>query len=52
MTRYTPYEILFGRKANVPEQLQQNPAPAYNYDDVIHEVKRNYKKVMNLPEQI
>ena len=40
MTRYTPYEILFGRKANVPGQLQQASAPIYNYDDLVHDVKR------------
>jgi hypothetical protein len=27
MTRYTPYEILFGRKANIPGHLQQTPVP-------------------------
>ena len=40
MTRYTPYEILFGRKANVPGQLQQATAPTYNCDDLVHDVKR------------
>jgi len=40
MTRYTPYEILFGRKANVPGQLQQKPAPVYNYSDVDHDIER------------
>ena len=40
MTRYTPYEILFGRKENVPGQLQQASSPTYNYDDLVHDVKR------------
>jgi len=40
MTKYTPYEILFGRKANIPGQRQQKPAPVYNYDDVVHDNKR------------
>ena len=39
LTKFTPYEILFGRKANVPGQLQQTPTPIYNYDDLIHDVK-------------
>jgi hypothetical protein len=40
MTRYTPYEILFGRKSNVSGQLQQKPAPVYSYDGVVQDVKR------------
>ena len=40
MTKYTPYEILFGRKANIPGQLQQKTAPLYNYDDFVHDVKQ------------
>jgi len=40
MTRYTPYEVLFGRKTNKPEQLQQKPTSVYNYDDVVHDIKR------------
>ena len=37
MTRYTPYEIVFGRKANLPGQLQQKTAPN---DDIVHDVKQ------------
>jgi hypothetical protein len=44
MTKYTPYEILFGRKANIPGHLQQKPAPVYNYDDVIHDIKRKLRE--------
>ena len=40
MTKYTPYEIVFGRKANLPGQLQQRTAPLYNYDDIVYDVKR------------
>ena len=39
MTKYTPCEIVFGRKANLPGQLQQKTAPLYNYDDIVHDVK-------------
>jgi len=38
ITRYTPNEILFGRKADAPGQLQQRLTPVYNYDDVAHDV--------------
>jgi hypothetical protein len=39
MAKYTPYAVLFGRKANVPGQLQQPPKPLYNYDDFLHDIK-------------
>jgi hypothetical protein len=40
MTKYTPYEVLFGRKANIPGQLQWKTALLYNYDDTVHNVKQ------------
>jgi hypothetical protein len=42
MPNYTPYEILFGRKANIPECLQQRSIPSYNYD-LIH-IKRKLQE--------
>jgi transposase InsO family protein len=44
MTKYTPYEVIFGRKANMPGQLQQTPAPVYIYDDLVHDVKRKLQE--------
>jgi hypothetical protein len=44
MTRYTPYEIPFGRKANIPGHLQQTPVPMYNYDDLVYDVKRKLQE--------
>jgi hypothetical protein len=40
MTKFTPYEILFGRKANIPGSLQHRSVPSYNYDNLIHDIKR------------
>ena len=40
MTKYTPHEIMFGKKANVAGQLQQRTAPLYNYDVMVHDVKQ------------
>ena len=40
MRKYTLYEMVFGRKTNVPRQLQQRTAPLYNYDDIVHDVKQ------------
>jgi hypothetical protein len=34
-TKYTPYEMLFGRIANVPGKLQQAPQPFYNFYDIV-----------------
>ena len=48
MTKYTPYEILFGRKANIPGQLQQKPTPVYNYDDLVHDVKLKLQRCHEL----
>jgi hypothetical protein len=42
MTKYTPYKIVFGRKANLPGQLQQKTAPLYNYV-IVHDVKQKLK---------
>jgi len=44
VTKYTPYEVLFGRKANIPGQLQQTPTPVYNYDDIVYDVKRKLQE--------
>jgi hypothetical protein len=43
MTKYTPDEVLFGRTANIPGQLQQPPTPVYNYD-VIHDVRKRLQE--------
>jgi hypothetical protein len=48
MTKYTPYEILFGGKANVPGQLQQQATPVYNYDDLVHDIKRRLQECHKL----
>jgi hypothetical protein len=44
MTRYTPYEVLFGRKAKIPGQLQQTPTPVYNFDDIVQDIKRRLQE--------
>jgi len=44
MTKYTPYEILFGRKANIPGYVQYKSVPSYNYDDLIHDIKKRLQE--------
>jgi len=43
MTKYTPYGIVFGRKDNLPGQLQQRTVPLYNYDDIFHDLKQKLR---------
>ena len=35
----TPFELLFGYKAQVSSSLQERPMPHYNYDDYVGELK-------------
>ena len=50
MTKYTPYKVLLGKKANIPGQLQQTPTPVYNYDNIVHNGK-NCRNAIKLLEQ-
>jgi hypothetical protein len=38
-TGYTPFELVYGFKANMPSVLQENPSVQYNYDDFVTELK-------------
>lgn len=38
-TQYTPYEVLFGMKPELPSSLSRAPEPVYNYDDYVQELK-------------
>lgn len=39
ITKFTPYEMLFGRIANIPGVLQKSGRPQYNYDDFVMDLK-------------
>jgi hypothetical protein len=39
VTRFTPYETLFGRVANIPGKLQRKPQPLYNFEDIVLDIK-------------
>ena len=39
VTKFSPYEVLFGRKCNLPESLQKTPQPLYNYEDIVKIIK-------------
>lgn len=39
-TGYTPHELMYGRKANIPGRLQEAPSsPQYTYDDYVMELR-------------
>lgn len=38
-TGFTPHELMFGRKPNIPGILQKTPNPLYNHDEYAHELK-------------
>ncbi|KAL4100899.1 hypothetical protein QTP88_020924 [Uroleucon formosanum] len=39
-TDFTPYELLFGRKPNIPSTLTREPEPQYNYDNYVFDLKK------------
>jgi len=34
-TSYTPYELVFGRKPNIPSSFHKEPEAQYNYDNYV-----------------
>lgn len=38
-TKYSPFELMFGFKANIPISVSKNPEVVYNYDDYYYELK-------------
>ena len=43
VTKFTPYELLFGRIAKIPGMLQQKPQPLYNYENLVHEFRQKFQ---------
>ena len=39
VTKFTPYEVLFGRIANIPGKLQRKTQPLYNFEDIVMDIK-------------
>jgi hypothetical protein len=39
ITGNSPYELLFGRRCNLPGELEQEVQPLYNYDDIVRVIK-------------
>jgi hypothetical protein len=51
VTRFTPYEVLFGRVANIPGKLQRKPQPLYNFDDIVLEIKHKMQSCQQLAKE-
>lgn len=39
-TNFTPFELVFGKKPNLPAVFLREPEPEYNYDNYIFDLKR------------
>lgn len=42
-TKYTPFELMFGRRVQLPNVLVKEPEPVYNYDDYLNELKYRFQ---------
>jgi transposase InsO family protein len=51
VTKYTPYEVLFGRTANIPGKLQRQPQPLYNFDDIVRDIKYKMQNCQQLARE-
>jgi hypothetical protein len=49
--KYTPYEVLFGRIANIPEKLQRQTQPVYNFDDRVLEIKKKMQNCQQIAKE-
>jgi hypothetical protein len=51
VTKYTPYEVLFGRIANIPGKLQRQPQPIYNFDDIVLQIKNRMQSCQQIAKE-
>jgi hypothetical protein len=51
VTKYTPYEVLYGRIANIPGNLQRSPQPVYNFEDIVIEIKHKMQNCQQLARE-
>jgi hypothetical protein len=51
VTKYTPYEVLFGRIANIPGKLQRQPQPLYNFDDIVLQIKSRMQNCQQIARE-
>jgi transposase InsO family protein len=51
VTKYTPYEVLFGRIENIPEKLQRQPQNLSNFDDVVIDIKQKMQNCQQVAKE-
>ncbi|PNF41072.1 hypothetical protein B7P43_G06245 [Cryptotermes secundus] len=51
VTKYTPYEVLFGRIANIPGKLQREPQPLYNFEDIVMDIKQKMQSCQQIAKE-
>jgi transposase InsO family protein len=49
-TRYSPYELLCGRKCNLPGELSEK-GNLYNYDDVVQVIRHRMRESHHIAQQ-
>lgn len=50
-TKYTPFELMYGRKVSLPGVLTRKPEPIYNYDDYVTELKYQFQKSATMAKE-
>jgi hypothetical protein len=50
-TAYTPFELVYGFKSEVPSALRETPSPQYNYEDNVAELKRRLRSAHEIARQ-
>jgi hypothetical protein len=51
ITRYSPYELLFGRRCNLPGEVEQEVQPLYNYDDIVKVIKHRLQESHHIAQK-
>jgi len=44
ITKYQPYELIYGFPASIPHTLSRTPQPGNNYDDYVFELKQKLQE--------
>ncbi|PNF37360.1 hypothetical protein B7P43_G17830 [Cryptotermes secundus] len=50
VTKFTPYEVLFGRIANIPGKLQRKTEP-YNFEDIVMDIKQKMQSCQQMARE-
>ncbi|PNF43128.1 hypothetical protein B7P43_G18013 [Cryptotermes secundus] len=51
VTKFTPYEVLFGRIANIPGKLQRKTQPLYNFEDIVMDIKQKMQSCQQMARE-